>query len=42
VLDFLNPIKGFGVTFQEMFRKPETVYYPEERRPRRGSTVTTS
>jgi NADH-quinone oxidoreductase subunit I len=33
VLDFLNPIKGFGVTFQEMFRKPETVYYPEERRP---------
>ena len=33
MLDFLNPIKGFGVTFQEMFRKPETVYYPEERRP---------
>ena len=33
MLDFLNPVKGFGVTFQEMFRKPETVYYPEERRP---------
>ena len=30
MLDFLNPIKGFGVTFHEMFRKPETVYYPEE------------
>src|SRR5260370_5153368 len=29
VLDFLNPIKGFGVTFHEMFRKVETVEYPE-------------
>ena len=28
VLDFLNPIKGFGVTFQEMFRKVETVVVP--------------
>jgi NADH-quinone oxidoreductase subunit I len=33
VLDFLNPIKGFGVTFHEMFRKVETVQYPEEKRP---------
>ena len=33
MLDFLNPIKGFGVTFQEMFRKVETVEYPEDRRP---------
>ena len=33
MLDFLNPIKGFGVTFNEMFRKPETVDYPEERSP---------
>jgi NADH-quinone oxidoreductase subunit I len=33
VLDFLNPIKGFGVTFHEMFRKVDTVQYPEERRP---------
>jgi NADH-quinone oxidoreductase subunit I len=30
VLDFLNPIKGFGVTFAEMFRKVETVEYPED------------
>src|SRR5580658_1058311 len=33
VLDFLNPIKGFGVTFHEMFRKVETVEYPEDKRP---------
>jgi NADH-quinone oxidoreductase subunit I len=33
VLDFLNPIKGFGVTFHEMFRKVDTVQYPEEKRP---------
>jgi NADH-quinone oxidoreductase subunit I len=32
VLDFLNPIKGFGVTFHEMFRKVDTVQYPEEKR----------
>jgi NADH-quinone oxidoreductase subunit I len=29
VLDFLAPIKGFGVTFHEMFRKVETISYPE-------------
>ncbi len=33
VLDFLNPVKGFGVTFREMFRKVDTVMYPEEKRP---------
>ena len=33
MLDFLNPIKGFGVTFHEMFRKVETVQYPEEKHP---------
>jgi NADH-quinone oxidoreductase subunit I len=33
VLDFLNPIKGFGVTFHEMFRKVETVEYPEVVKP---------
>jgi NADH-quinone oxidoreductase subunit I len=33
VLDFLNPIKGFGVTFRQMFRKVDTVQYPEEKRP---------
>ena len=33
VLDFLNPIKGFGVTFHEMFRKVETVEYPEVKKP---------
>ena len=33
MLDFLNPIKGFGVTFVEMFRKVETVEYPEDKRP---------
>ena len=33
MLDFLNPIKGFGVTFHEMFRKVETVEYPEDKRP---------
>jgi NADH-quinone oxidoreductase subunit I len=31
--DILNPVKGFGVTFTEMFRKVETVQYPEEKRP---------
>jgi NADH-quinone oxidoreductase subunit I len=29
VSDFFNPIKGFGVTFTEMFKKVETVQYPE-------------
>jgi NADH-quinone oxidoreductase subunit I len=33
VLDFLNPVKGFGVTFTEMFRKVDTVQYPEVKRP---------
>jgi len=33
VLDFLNPVKGFGVTFHEMFRKVETVEYPEVKKP---------
>ena len=33
VSDFLSPIKGFGVTFTEMFRKVETVQYPEDKRP---------
>jgi NADH-quinone oxidoreductase subunit I len=32
VLDFLNPIKGFGVTFGTMFRKKTTEYYPEEKK----------
>jgi NADH-quinone oxidoreductase subunit I len=33
VSDFFNPIKGFGVTFTEMFKKVDTVMYPEEKRP---------
>ena len=33
VLDFLNPVKGFAVTFRQMFRKVDTVQYPEEKRP---------
>jgi NADH-quinone oxidoreductase chain I len=32
VLDFLNPIKGFGVTFGTMFRRKTTEYYPEEKK----------
>ena len=31
--EFLNPVKGFGVTFRQMFRKVDTVQYPEEKRP---------
>ncbi len=31
--DFLDPVKGFGVTFRQMFRKVDTVQYPEEKRP---------
>ena len=31
--DWLNPVKGFGVTFHHMFKKPVTVQYPEEKRP---------
>jgi NADH-quinone oxidoreductase subunit I len=30
--DFLGPVKGFGVTFREMFRKVDTVMYPEDKR----------
>ena len=33
MFDFLNPIKGFGVTFRQMLKKVDTVYYPEEKRP---------
>ena len=33
MLDFLNPVKGFGVTFRQMFRKVDTVQYPEEKKP---------
>jgi NADH-quinone oxidoreductase subunit I len=33
MLDFLNPIKGFGVTFHQMFKKVETVEYPEGKVP---------
>ena len=33
MLDFLNPIKGFGVTFRQMFRKVDTVEYPEVKEP---------
>jgi NADH-quinone oxidoreductase subunit I len=31
--DAIAPVKGFGVTFIEMFRKVDTVMYPEEKRP---------
>jgi NADH-quinone oxidoreductase subunit I len=33
MLDFLNPIKGFGVTFHQMFKTVETVEYPEGKVP---------
>jgi NADH-quinone oxidoreductase subunit I len=33
VPEFLDPVKGFGVTFRQMFRKVDTVQYPEEKRP---------
>jgi len=33
VFDFLNPVKGFGITFTTMFRKVNTEQYPEEKRP---------
>jgi NADH-quinone oxidoreductase subunit I len=32
VLDFLNPVKGFGVTFATMFKKANTEFYPEEKK----------
>ena len=31
--EFLGPVKGFGVTFRQMFRKVDTVQYPEEKNP---------
>jgi len=31
--DAIAPVKGFGVTFREMFKKVDTVMYPEEKRP---------
>ncbi len=30
---FLDPVKGFGVTFATMFKKVNTEQYPEEKRP---------
>jgi NADH-quinone oxidoreductase subunit I len=33
VLDFLNPVKGFGVTFGTMFKKVTTELYPEDKPP---------
>jgi NADH-quinone oxidoreductase subunit I len=33
VLEILNPIKGFGVTFGTMFKKVTTEQYPEDKRP---------
>jgi NADH-quinone oxidoreductase subunit I len=34
VFDFLvDPVRGFGVTFRQMFRKVDTVQYPEEKEP---------
>ena len=44
VPEFLNPVKGFGVTFRQMFRKVDTVQYPEEKRPTapRSTAVTSS
>jgi NADH-quinone oxidoreductase subunit I len=30
---FLDPVKGFGVTFSTMFKKVDTVEYPEEKKP---------
>ena len=31
--EFLKPVKGFGVTFRTMFRKVDTVEYPEVKKP---------
>jgi len=33
VPEFLGPVKGFGVTFRQMFRKVDTVEYPEVKEP---------
>ena len=31
--DFLNPVRGFGVSFHQMFKKVDTVEYPEHKVP---------
>ncbi|NUR92661.1 MAG: NADH-quinone oxidoreductase subunit NuoI [Nonomuraea sp.] len=31
--DWLNPVKGFGVTFHTMFKPRATIQYPEVKRP---------
>ena len=33
MLEWLNPVKGFGVTFHTMFKKVPTVEYPEVKAP---------
>jgi len=33
VASFADPVKGFGVTFATMFKKVDTVQYPEVKRP---------
>jgi NADH-quinone oxidoreductase subunit I len=33
VASFLDPVKGFGVTFSTMFKKVDTVQYPEVKKP---------
>jgi NADH-quinone oxidoreductase subunit I len=33
VPDFLDSVKGFGVTFKTMFQKVDTVEYPEVKKP---------
>ena len=37
--EFLGPVKGFGVTFRQMFKKVDTVQYPEEKTRRRPATT---
>jgi NADH-quinone oxidoreductase subunit I len=33
VPEFLGPVKGFGTTFRQMFKKVDTVEYPEQKKP---------
>jgi NADH-quinone oxidoreductase subunit I len=33
VPEFLGPVKGFGTTFRQMFKKVDTVEYPEQQNP---------
>jgi len=33
VPEFIGSVKGFGVTFKTMFKKVDTVQYPEEKKP---------